>query len=372
MAYSWPLFVALAANFFFFFSFQSLFSVFPLFVTSLGGRAAAIGALQSAFALAAILFRPVAGWVCDRVGRKTGLILGSFIFTLSMLLYCLIKDLKGLFFLRAFHGTGIAFFTTAFAAFLSDIAPPERRGEIMGLGGIPAPVSLLFAPLLGDFLARGGNFSRLFLTGAGFGALAVILSLTLPETLKRSGQGRSSLPLAKISVPVILTVAIGVSYGSVITFLPVFLAERAIGPAGFFYSVFSLMLLPTLLLGGRLSDKLGRSKVVIPAAGLVILAMGFIPLIRTRLLLALLALIYGLGYGALRPTIDALIVDRVLPLARGKALGFNYAGFDLGIGLGALFLGYLAQGYGYSSVYTASAIVVAAAGAIFLREVSKC
>ena len=372
MAYPWPLFVVLAANFFFFFSFQSLFSAFPLFIKSLGGEAAAIGAMQGAFALMAILFRPVAGWVCDRVGRRAGLILGSVVFTLSLLLYCLIKDLKSLLLLRAFHGTGIAFFTTAFAAFLSDIAPPERRGEIMGLGGIPAPISLLFAPLLGDFLARGGNFSRLFLTSAGFGALAVVLSLSLPETLKRAGQSRSSLPLAKISIPFILTVAIGVSYGSVITFLPVFLADRAIGPAGFFFSTFSLMLLPTLIFGGRLSDKLGRSKVVIPAACLVILAMCLIPLIRSHLLLVLSALAYGLGYGALRPTIDALIVDRVLPLARGKALGFNYAGFDLGIGFGSLLLGFLAQGYGYSSVYAASAIVMAAAGAIFLREVSKC
>ena len=372
MAYPWPLFVALIANFFFFFSFQSLFSVFPLFVTSLGGKAAAIGALQSAFALSAILFRPVAGWLCDWVGRKAGLIFGALIFTLSMLLYCLIKDLKSLFLLRAFHGTGIAFFTTAFAAFLSDIAPPEKRGEMMGLGGIPAPVSLLFAPLLGDFLARGGNFSRLFLTGAWFGALALVLSISLPETIKRSGQGHSSINLAKISVPVILTVAIGVSYGSVITFLPVFLAERAIGPAGFFFSAFSLMLVPTMIFGGRLSDKLGRSKIAIPAAGLVILAMSLIPLIRTHLLLVLSALIYGLGYGTLRPTIDALIVDRVLPLARGKALGFNYAGFDLGIGFGSLLLGLLAQGCGYSSVYPASAIVMAAAGAIFLWEVSKC
>ncbi len=372
MAYPWPLFVALAANFFFFFSFQSLFSVFPLFVTSLGGKAAAIGALQGTFALAAVIFRPIAGWVCDRVGRKTGLIFGSFVFALSMLLYCLIKDLKSLFILRAFHGTGIAFFTTAFAAFLSDIAPPEKRGEIMGLGGIAAPVSLLFAPLLGDFLACGGNFSRLFLSGAGFGALAVILSLSLPETLKRSGRSHNSLSLAQIFVPVILTMAIGVSYGSVITFLPVFLAERAIGPAGFFYSLFSLTLVPTLIFGGRLSDKLGRGRVAIPAAGLVILAMGFIPLSRTRWLLVLSALIYGFGYGALRPTIDALIIDRVFPLARGEALGFNYTGFDLGIGLGSLLLGYLAQGYGYSSVYAASAIVMAVAGAIFLREVSKC
>lgn len=372
MLYPWPLLLALVASFFFFFSFQSLFSTFPLFLKGLGGGAVFIGAAQGSFALTAILFRPLAGWLSDRAGRKAGLILGSVIFTLSMLLYCFVEDLESLLLLRAFHGTGIAFFTTSFIAFISDLAPSEKRGEIMGIGGISAPVSLLLAPLLGDWLASGGNFQRLFLASFCFGALSLALTLFLPETFRSSEQIRESGTLSNIGNLILLTGALGVSYGAVISFLPIFTAEKGLGPAGLFFSLFSLMLLPSLIFGGKLSDKAGRHKVAIPAATLITLAMALLPLIRSRLYLALSALIYGLGYGALRPTIEASIADRVPPIARGRALGFNYAGFDLGIGLGSVALGFLAQKWGYSSVYTASAAVIILATAIFTWEVLKC
>lgn len=337
----------------------------------LGGEATFIGATQGSFALTAILFRPLAGWVSDRVGRRAGLILGGAIFTLSMILYCFVRDLKSLLLLRAFHGTGIAFFTTAFAAFISDLAPSERRGEIMGIGWMSIPISLLLAPLLGDFLASGGNFSRLFLASAGFGALSLALTLALPETLKSSHQAQPSSPVSDISVLVLLTGALGVSYGAIISFLPVFLNEKGLGPSGFFFSLFSSILIPSMILGGRLSDRAGRIRVATPALALVTLALVFFPLIQSHMLLAFLALIYGLGYGTLRATIDAFIVDRVLPAARGKALGLNYAGFDAGIGFGSLLLGFLAQKYGYGSVYVASATAVIMAAAIFMWEVSK-
>ncbi len=372
MIYPWPLWLALAASFFFFFSFQTLFSTFPLFLKSLGGEAAFIGATQFSFALAAILFRPPAGWISDRIGRRPGLILGGAIFTLSMCFYCLTKDLGALLLLRAFHGAGIAFFTTAFAAFISDLAPPERRGEMIGLAGISAPLSLTFAPLAGELLASGGNFARLFLTSAGFGALSLALTLPLPETLKSSSQANASLSLSNIAVPVLVTGAVGVSYGAIISFLPILMTERGLGPAGVFFSVFSSIFLLSLIFGGKLSDKVGRGKVGVPAALLATLGMALLAFIRSRPLLAFSAAVYGLGFGALRPTVDALIVDRVLPLSRGKAMGFNYAGFDAGVGFGSLLLGLLAQSYGYGSVYVASALVLATAGTIFLREVSRC
>ncbi len=372
MSYPWPLLLALAASFSFFFSFQTLFSTFPLFLRELGGGAAMMGATQFSFAMAAILSRPLAGWVSDRMGRRPGLILGSAIFTTSMVLYCFVRDLRALLFLRAFHGTGIAFFTTAFTAFVSDIAPPERRGEIIGLAGIPAPLSLLIAPLAGDLLAMGSNFPRLFLASAGFGALSLALTLLLPETLKGSGDAEAPFSASAIAIPVLLTGAAGVSYGAIISFLPVFLAERNLGPAGLFFSLLSLVFLPSLFFGGKLSDSAGRGRVVIPATALAALSMASLAFIRSRPLLAFSAIAYGLGYGTLRPAVDAMIVDRVLPLARGKALGFNYAGFDLGVGAGSLLLGLLAQNCGYGSVYAVSALILAVAGTIFLREGLRC
>ena len=86
-AYPWPFFAAMAATLLLFLSFQGLFPTLPLYIAAIGGSPADNGLASWAFALAAVVTRPLAGSLADRWGRKPVLVLGAIAFGGGPLLY---------------------------------------------------------------------------------------------------------------------------------------------------------------------------------------------------------------------------------------------------------------------------------------------
>jgi len=369
--YPWPFFVVIAANFAFFFGFQMTLVPFPLFVRSIGGSAADIGLLMGAMAVAAILSRPLAGRLADVRGRRIGLLIGGSAFGLGFALYPLVHSVLSLIPLRILQGVGISLFTTSYIAYVSDIAPPERRGEAMGLAGLAAPTSLLVGPLLGSRIAGDANFASLFRTSAAVVALAPLLALTIPETLRSRAGGtvvigfRDILRRFRIVRPILATITVATTYGAVIAFLPVFVRERKVGDGGLFFTAFAITILTTQVAAGRLSDIVGRRMVAVPALTVLGMAMLLLASVSSQAALLLAAVAYGVGYGATRSSVEALIVDRVEREARGTAMGLNYAGFDTGVGLGSFALGFVADAWGYGTMYASLTVLCGAMAAAF-------
>jgi MFS family permease len=59
----------------------------------------------------------------------------------------------------------------------------------------------------------------------------------------------------------------------------------------------------------------------------------------------------GLGFGALVPTLMALVADKTKPQERGIALGFLTSFLDLGISAGAVVLGFAGEYWGYPTLF---------------------
>jgi len=161
----------------------------------------------------------------------------------------------------------------------------------------------------------------------------------------------------------------GVFTPSVLTILGIILFLRlgyVVGNAGLFFSAFAFTLLVIQVAAGRLSDRVGRRAVAVPAIGLLALSMALTARLNSQASLLLAAVIYGLGYGATRTSIDATIVDKVVKGARGTAMGLNYAGFDFGIGMGSFLLGLVAEMWNYQVMYASIAGLCLLVGLIFL------
>jgi len=82
------------------------------------------------------------------------------------------------------------------------------------------------------------------------------------------------------------------------------------------------------------------------------------------------ALLYGLGFGLVHPSLMALLVDSVSEEGRGAAMGTFSASFDLGIGMGSIILGFVLQYFGFQVMYSISALIVLA-GAVLLMADNK-
>lgn len=365
-------YLAIAANLFFFTGFQWTFATLPGYVQTIGGDAAAIGLAFGLFSLSAVAARPLVGWLVDHWGRKPVLVVGATIFALSPALYMLVGSVWPFQVVRAFHGVGIAAFTTAYTTLIADLAPPERRGEAIGLSGVTNNLGMLFAPVLGAYTVARWGYPVHFALSAGITALSVLLLLPIvePDRLPGTGAGhprlRSVAGMRPVWVAAFGITGLAVAYGAILSFLPPFAGELGLVTAGGYFSTFAVAMMLAQASAGWLSDRLGRRAVAVPGMAVVVLAMVSLAMARTDAALLTAGAIFGLSWGLARAGIDTAVVDAVSPEARGTAIGFLYTCFDVGVGAGSFGLGVIARTQGYAATFYAAALWALAALAGYL------
>jgi len=354
--------LVLGAGFLFFFCFHLLLTPLPLYIQEMGGSEAEIGLVMGVFALASIAVRPLAGSVVDRWGRRPSLLIGASIFAVAPLMSLISYSVWAILTVRVFHGLGMAFFTTGYSALVTDLAPPSRRGEGLGLAGMASVTPLMIAPALSMLLLRGMGFQAVFALSGAFGVLSVVVVSLVRQRFK-SQRRSSDIGWSKVVgrrvviMPSLIVAVVAMGFGSVITFLPLFAVERGIPGMAYFFAFFGIANLISQPWAGWLSDRLGRRRVVLPGLLLTSVSLYALGLSNSSPVLLGVALAFGVSMGLTRPTLDAIIADGTPPEARGVAMGFDYACFDLGIGLGSFGLGMVAAAWGYGGMYSGVALL---------------
>ena len=335
-----------------------LFAVLPLFVVQqLHGAESQVGMIMGAFAVSAVLSRPLSGRLVDTWSRKSCLTLGALIYVIFPALYTQAASVPVMLALRFFHGIGIAIYTTAGSVFIADLAPPARRGEAMGYYGMALNLAMAIGPALGVALTGWLGFTGLFWTSASL-ALACLLLVQLVHDPHQSraytGQHAVARPalFSRAAVfPGFIAMCMTMTFGAIVSFLPLFVQRHHLGNAGLFFTVYSIVVVALRPLSGRLSDRFGRSAVIIP--GMFFLAVSMVVLAYTTSQVGLLwtAVLQGIGFGAVHPALMAWIVDRSTIHDRGPALATLMMAFDIGVGLSAIGLGQVLQRTDFSTMY---------------------
>lgn len=345
-------------------SFYFLLVTLPLYILIIGGTKSEIGLIIGVFTISAVLLRPHLGREVDRRGRKNVLIAGLLVFLLSMLLYDYARSVTSLLVLRVLHGIGWGAATTAATTLIADIAPPRRRGEAMGFFGMAANVAMAIGPVLSIMLLDASSFTLLFAISAAVALASLLLVLPVSETIVVHPE--TPLFSREAFFPSSIMFIVTLTYGAIVSFLPLFAREQGIANPGVFFTVFAITLILVRVLAGKISDIRGRKFVIVP--GMVLITLGLWVLSNADSLLYFLAaaLLYGLGFGSVHPALIALLVDRVGERGRGAAMGTFTAAFDLGIGAGSIVLGIVLQFSGFKEMYLLSALIVLAGAAWLL------
>jgi len=371
-SFSYPLsfYLVMASTFLFFFSMNLLITPLPLYIKEVGGGPSQIGLVMGMSALTALFSRPLVGRLVDTWGRKPMMMIGSAIFILGPLFYILARSVPSLSLVRMFCGMGIAAFTTAYATLASELVPPPRRGEALGLATVAPPLSIMLAPPLGGALLPRLDFSLLFLVSAVVATLSLLVAVPIRETARTANPQKAPGFLDTLSercvwVPCLLTLAVGLTYGSLFNFLPLFGVERGIANVGLFFTAYGLITITTQMSLGRLSDRVGRITVIIPGTVLLALALAGLKVVGGVELLIVVAILYGLGLSGMWTAMMALVVDGAPLEVRGTAIGLLYASFDLGIGLGGVAIGPVAGTIGYGGMYLLLGLIALAGVAVF-------
>ncbi|RKN62896.1 MFS transporter [Paenibacillus ginsengarvi] len=345
--------------------FYLLLPTMPLFIKQLGGSEAQVGLAAGAFTLTAVVFRPLVGGLLDKYGRKPFMIWGLVLFVVSMYLYDWVGAIWLLIALRIMHGAGWAFSTTAVSTSVADLIPAARRGEGMGWFGMAMTVAMAIGPMVGLSVVQNGSFHSLFLLATGLSAAAFLLAATTNIPFRRKTETSRMQLFDKSVLPVTSALFfLAVAYGGITTFLPLF-AESIRVNSGTFFLVYALSLTLARPLAGKLSDRFGEGVVIVPALLVTVaalLVLGFSSGLGGVLTAAVL---YGLGFGSAQPAMQAANLRLVAPDKRGVATASFLTAFDLGIGLGAIVLGWVTMYASYEVLFVVCAGSVAVSALVF-------
>jgi len=347
--------ILIISNFALFIAYYMLFPSLPVYIKEITGKDALTGLAMGALLLAAVLFRPFAGRLIDTGKRKVIFLFGTAIFFLCTLAFNLAPTLLVLLAARFMQGFGWAYCNTAAGTLASDIIPRSRLAEGMGYYGLSLSLGMATGPALGLFLIQRYNFQLMFNICAGFVLLSFILALLInhqpvnittkkPATLKTIFEKRAIHPSL-----VIFFSSIG--YAAVVSFLALYGQFRQVTDIGLFFIVYALSITVSRPFFGRLADRKGYDIVMVFGLIFCGLAMLIIYLAHSLPVFILAAIAYGIGYGAVQPTTQALSVLYVPLERRGAATATFFLFLDLGLGVGSVLWGFVAQYIGYDFMY---------------------
>lgn len=381
----------MAARLIVFVAFFDLFVQYPLaapYAESLGATPALIGLVVASYSIANLAGNIAAGILLDRFGRLWPLVIGAAITSAVLIAYTLVAHPVQLLAVRLLHGLAVAVLAPGTFALIGDLAAPDQRARAMGLNGaLIAAAAVIAPPLAGIVQARAG-YAVVFLADAALMAVATLVALVMLLLLPSQQRVPRSVPSQallrryarlfsrdhlRMAYGTIIAFATGL--GFLVTHLPLALEVTGGSPAdrglafGIYGGVAALLMASPLT---RVTDR--RTRAIPAALGLVLIGLGLLVLVTglTRPSLIVGMTVFGLGFGFLFPAASALVVEASDRDERGFAFGVFYALYSIGVVLGALWSGFLAElaGSASSVPFLAGGTLAAAAGSAALIRIA--
>ncbi|MDB9526639.1 MFS transporter [Oscillatoria sp. CS-180] len=398
----WNLAILFAAGLCFWAGLAGLLPTLPLFIETLGATGSQIGVVMASFAFGLLIARPSLARLADEQGRKRVLLIGIIAVAIAPFLYLTAiilppitwqlslgertLTINGILALlmafRAFHGLSIAAFVVAYSALVIDISPPANRGELIGYMSLVNPIGMAMGPALGGFLLEWKGFSVAFLAMGILGLLGIICVTQVKETYAPAAKKTltnaprplfwSLLWTPRVRTPAIILLLVGLAFGTLSTFVPLFIKETGLAlNVGLIYTASATASFASRLLVGRASDRYGRGRFITVSLLLYTLAMLAFWQAKTPTMFLLSGLIQGGAAGTLIPMIAALMGDRAAPDERGKIFGLVMVGFDVGIALAGPLFGTFADWASYRDCFGLAGLMTFIGFLVFITASSK-
>ncbi|WP_318506900.1 MDR family MFS transporter [Bacillus sp. T3] len=126
-------------------------------------------------ALSAVI--PLAGWMTDKFGSKKIFLLTIAFFTFGSVLCALAQSPLQLIIFRVIQGLGGGMVAPIGMAMVFKLAPPHKRGSIMGVLGIPMLMAPALGPVLSGWLVDSVSWHWIFMINLPIGIIALILGM---------------------------------------------------------------------------------------------------------------------------------------------------------------------------------------------------
>ncbi len=365
-------FVLTTLAFFCFFTNVNAYNLLPLYLQVLGAQAGEIGTIMATFSVAAISVQAITGRLLDRGWRKPCLLAAAVLLTAVSVAFGVTTQLGWpLYALRFLQGLAFAVYMTSSMTLIADLAPPTRRAEAVGIYGTGGLVAVALGPAAGEVILGTWGFPAFFAATVGVAAATVTLAALVPvPPITPAPRGprlgwEGWVPFLPVLLPAF---QYGLANVIVFVFLPPYARALELPRVGPFYLAYTGAAILVRFVGGRLADRIGRTRVIVPALGAMTAGILLCSGLHATWLLMLIGVLNGAAQGFVMPAANALAFERAPSGRRGQAVAFYNGANLVGAVLGASGFGWLVQAVGYRPAFLVASGLLALGSWAFWRQ----
>lgn len=357
----------LAANFLLYFGFWLLIPVLPFYLSEVFSAGnSTIGIILSCYTVAALCIRPFSGYFLDSFARKPLYLMAYFIFMTMFAGYIIAGSLTLFILFRIIQGVSFGMVTVGGNTVVIDIMPSSRRGEGLGYYGLSNNIAMAVGPMSGLFLHDAGmSFTTIFCCSLG-SCIAGFVCASLVKTPYKPPVKREPISLDRFillkGIPTgISLLLLSIPYGMTTNYVAMYAKQIGINATtGFFFTFMAIGMAISRIFSGKIVDR-GKITQVI-SAGLYLVVFSFFLLSACVYLISwnnmlctvvffAVALLLGVGFGIMFPAYNTLFVNLAPNSQRGTATSTYLTSWDVGIGIGMLTGGYIAEVSTFDKAY---------------------
>lgn len=362
--------------------------LFALMKAELALSYAALGLLVTVFHISTGSMQIPAGFLVDRIGARTTLLLGMFTVAIAIGAIGLVESYWAMLVLVAIAGVGNSVFHPADYAILSRVVDKKHFGKTFGFHLLAGNLGFAVAPILMVSLAHWFEWRGAVVAVGGLGVALGVCMLIFGQHLAQPAREDSDEPgkpavsrtfmSPALVVMLVFFITVALSTAGIQTFSVTILNLHhgvELGVSNTLLTTFLATGFVGVALGGVVADRL-RRPVIVVAGNMLVATVGVAFLGMTSWSVAFIFLwmaIAGTAVGMMRPARDMMVVAIVPSSATGKAFGFVGTGLSVGGAIAPITFGWMIDlGLG-GWVFPAAAVCLLAGAfcAIFAERMTQ-
>ena len=365
---------------------EIIYPLLPIFLAqSLGASARAIGTIEGLAESISSLLKLFAGYLSDRFAKRKFLVVAGYsVASIARPLLAFARTWTQVLAIRLTDRVGKGIRTAPRDAMIADTVSVEQRGLAFGFHRAMDHGGAVIGPLIGYvlvilFVANAksptiGEFSRIFLVASVPALIAVLVAIFFMrespvhsssenEVKKLSLRGFDSNFKRFLLVLGLFTLS---NSSDSFLILRAMNAGVSVALVPLLWAAHHGMKVLSSLLGGDLSDRLGRKRLIVSGWILYAAVYAGFAYATNQASLWILFLVYGIYFGLAEGAEKALVADLVRPEQRGTAYGLYNLAFGITVFPASFLMGTIWDWKGPTVAFLVSAFMGATAAMLLL------
>lgn len=356
-------------------AFYASIPIIPVYCQEIGITGSKVGIVLTAMSVATILFRPVAGYLLDNFNRYRVYLIFLALFCLAFPAFLAFPIFGLLVVVRLYMGAVYSVCGSATMTLASDVLPPMKITEGISRFAFTISIGMAVGPYVGIQVQNHLNSKTSFMTVFAISVAALVCvsccRIKYPKVQRKKFALKDSI--YKPALPFMGNMMfLMIPYGAVIAYSSILAQEKGLTAViPYFYICLVAGMLTSKLSTQRMIDA-GRHRVLVYASLVVlVVTMASYVFLNTGVHLLIAGYFFGLGYGILQPLFQSFVTGTTPTPKRGVANATYLLSYDIGIGIGALLMGFMQETIGLTTGFALTAIAYVVGGIVYMTYVEK-